>query len=382
MLATDQSNQLDELLGISIAEFDIPDSVYARAVARYEHLAHWLAEYWPDPHAGGDVYPQGSIRLGTVTCPIDPRDEIDVDLVCRRDLLESSITKQDLKSDVGLGLARYVATRPDGEPMRAEGGRCWTLEYPGEPFHMDVLPALPDTEALPNGILLTDRELWKWQHSNPIDFAAWFRGRMAAEFIKLSEASAIAKRMNVEDVPYWELKTTLQRAVQALKRHRDMHFVDEPKDRPASIVISTLAARAYRGQGSLFEVLLDVVERMPAFIENRDGTLWIPNPVQAEENFADRWRKHPHRAQVFFDWIEQAQLDFTGLGDQRGLDRVVIKLAESFGADPANRASERFGTEMRNARQRGLLGMGAGTGILDTARSRPVPQHTFHGDAP
>ncbi len=382
MLATDQSHQLDDLLGTSIAEFDIPDGVYRRAVARYEHLAHWLADYWPDSYAGGEVYPQGSIRLGTVTCPINPRDEIDVDLVCRRDLLETSITKQDLKADVGLGLACYVATGPDGEPTCTEGDRCWTLEYPGEPFHMDVLPALPDTQALPNGILLTDRELWEWQHSNPVDYADWFRGRMAAEFTMLREASAIAKRMDVEDVPYWQVKTTLQRTVQALKRHRDLHFVDAPKDKPASIVITTLAARAYRGQGSLFEVLVDVVERMPAFIEDRDGLPWIPNPVQPEENFADRWRKHPDRVQRFFKWIGQAQDDFGRLGEERGLDRIVTKLAESFGHDPANRAGERFGTGMRNARERGLLGIGAGTGTLGAVRSRPVPQHTFHGDAP
>ncbi len=37
---------------------------------------------------------------------------------------------------------------------------------------------------------------------------------------------------------------------------------------------------------------------------------------------------------------------------------------------------------MRNARERGLLGVAAGTGMLGAARSRPVPQHTFHGDAP
>ena len=100
MLTTDRNQQLDDLLWTSIAEFDIPDPVYARAIARYEHLAHWLAGFWPDSHAGGEVYPQGSIRLGTVTCPVNPRDEIDVDLVCRRDLLETSITKQELKDDV------------------------------------------------------------------------------------------------------------------------------------------------------------------------------------------------------------------------------------------------------------------------------------------
>jgi hypothetical protein len=139
---------------------------------------------------------------------------------------------------------------------------------------------------------------------------------------------------------------------------------------------------AYRGDGSLFEVLVDVVEGMPSSIEQRDGIRWIPNPVQRKENFADRWRKHPDRARRFFDWIERAQHDFAGIGEERGLDRIVTKLAESFGEDPARRAGERFGTGIRDARDRGLLGISGGSGMLGAVQSRPVPRHTFHGDAP
>lgn len=247
---------------------------------------------------------------------------------------------------------------------------------------MDVLPAIPDAEAKPNGILLSDRDLHEWQHSNPIGYANWFRGRMATEYHQLREAAAVAKRLDVEYVPDWEVKTTLQRTVQALKRHRDIHFAESPEDKPASIVITTLAAKAYRGEASLFEVLVDVVGRMPDLIDNRDGVLWIPNPVQPEENFADRWRSHPARAQAFFDWMDRAQQDFTGFGEERGLDRIVTKLAESFGSDAANRVGQRSAETVKRAREDGLLGISAGTGMLGAAHKRAVPPHTFHGDAP
>jgi hypothetical protein len=59
--------------------------------------------------------------------------------------------------------------------------------------------------------------------------------------------SVLAKQMDVEEVPDWYVKTTLQRTVQALKRHRNIYFVDGPENRPASIIITTLAARAYCG---------------------------------------------------------------------------------------------------------------------------------------
>jgi hypothetical protein len=379
MYTTELTPELNDLLGTTIADFDMPNDVYRRAVARYEDLARWLASYWPDSHAGGEVYPQGSIRLGTVTQPISGRDEYDIDLVCRRDLLSTSITKRELKTDVGTGLLSYAATDPDGSPSCKEGGRCWTLEYAREPFHMDILPALPDVEAMPNGILLTDKELFEWQRSNPVDFATWFRRHMNAEFIRLREAAAIAKRMEVQEVPAWEVKTTLQRTVQALKRHRDLHFVDNPKDKPASIIITTLAAMAYRGQAGLYEVLVDVVQRMPDHVENRDGVLWIQNPVHADENFADRWREHPKRRQLFFDWMEQAQRDFAGIGEERGLDTIITKLAKSFGIEEANSAADRAGIIVRKAREEGLLAVGAGATMLG-AGGRTVPQHTFHGD--
>ena len=50
---------------------------------------------------------------------------------------------------------------------------------------MDVLPSIPDPEGSANTILLTDRELEQWLHSNPIDYANWFRRRMAEELAEL-----------------------------------------------------------------------------------------------------------------------------------------------------------------------------------------------------
>jgi hypothetical protein len=386
LTSSDPNLLLDELLDTSIAEFDVPRDVYERAVARYQALGNWLTDHWGDDPEDGLVYPQGSIRLGTMVAPITEGAEYDVDLVCRRDLDKESTTQRELKADVGGGVAGFVASKPEGDPCRSEGKRCWTLHYPGEPFHMDVLPALPDVATAPNGILLTDRELVRWQLSNPVDFAEWFYKQMAREFGFAEKRDVLAKQMDVEEVPSWYLKTTLQRTVQALKRHRDIYFADAPEDRPASIIITTLAARAYAGTGSLYEVLLAVTERMPTLVENRDGVWWVANPVQPLENFADRWRSKPASDERFFTWMGQAQADFAAIGEERGVDRVLTKFAKSFGEGPARRAGAAFGVELRDARDAGRLGMAAGTGTLgatlERKTTRPVPQHTFHGDAP
>src|SRR5207249_4880558 len=147
--------------------------------------------------------------------------------------------------------------------------RCWTLNFE-EQFHMDVLPAIPDDEGRKDSILITDKELIHWQHSDPKGYADWFWTRMKLVFEEEQRALAKALQADIEDVPDWKVKTPLQRSIQLLKRHRDFHFKKDQEDKPVSIIISTLAAQVYTGQASLFEALVHIVRSMPAYIEKRN----------------------------------------------------------------------------------------------------------------
>jgi len=368
----DPRDHLNQLLATSIAWLDISDEDYELAVSRYTAVGDSLAEYWAGSAAGGAVYPQGSMRLGTITRNIHRNDEIDIDLVARRDLVKTSITRAQLKEDVGTGLDLFIKAGPEGDPWREEGKRCWTLQYPG--FHVDVLPALPNLESGGSSISITDTELLHWLPSNPIGYAAWFHQRMR------DEHRALAKRaMEIAPVPEWKIKTTLQRTVQALKRHRDIYFADHLDDRPASVIITTLAAHAYVGGGSLYDVLRDVAVAMPGFVQQVDGIYVVANPVQPEENFADRWRDHPGRARQYFDWAEHAAADFSGLGETRGVDTVLKKLAAVFGDRPAEHAERVAGSGLLESRRSGKLAMTTGTGTLAVTGTRQVRDHAFYG---
>jgi hypothetical protein len=376
-----QDDQLAQLLGAAIAALDIADADFAAAEARYRALAEFLCSYWADARPDGAVYPQGSMRLGTVTRLIHRNDEYDLDIVCRRDLLKESIAQAGLKADVGHGLDLFVKSEPDGLPeLDDEGKRCWTLKYPGCQFHLDVLPALPDVKALPNGIILTDTELRNWQYSNPIEYADWFHGVMRTEWLDKAIRIAENKGIDVADVPAWTVKTTLQRTVQALKRHRDIFFADDLDNRSASVIITTLAAQAYTPAGTLYDVLAGITAKMPSLVQCVNGTYLVCNPVQKGENFADRWQKHPERAERFFQWMEQAQADFADLGAQRGLHHILEKTAATFGSRAAEGAEEAFGTGLRESRRAGRLGMLPGAATLVPGARRTVPDHHFHGD--
>ena len=376
-----QSDQLAELLGTAIAALDISDADFAAAEARYLALAEFLGSHWADARADGAVYPQGSMRLGTVTRLIHRNDEYDLDIVCRRDLLKESVTQAGLKAEVGHGLELFIKSEPDGSPdLDDEGKRCWTLTYPGCQFHLDVLPALPDVKAVPDGIILTDTELRYWQYSSPIKYADWFHGVMRAEWLTRAASVAESKSIDIADVPAWSVKTTLQRTVQALKRHRDIFFAEDLHNRTASVIVTTLAAQAYSPGGSLYDLLADITAKMPYLVRHENGMYLVCNPVQEQENFADRWQKHPERAERFFQWMEQAGSDFADLGAQRGLDRILEKTATAFGSRAAETAEEAFGTGLQESRRTGRLGILPGAATLIPGARRRVPDHHFHGD--
>ena len=380
-MISERTRSLDKLLDTAIGSFDIPDELYELAVRRYEDVGGWLSECSERRGSTGEVYTQGSFRLGTVVRPITEHDEYDVDLVYRRDVKKGSLSQAKLKQDAGSDLTGYVQNRPEGQPDLEEGKRCWTLLYKHDPFHMDVLPAIPDPDDWGEGILLTDKNLKYWQRSNPVDYSEWFKSRMIDEFVRLREATMVLMdAVEVEDVPEWKVKTTLQRTIQALKRHRDIYFQRREKDKPASIIITTLAAKSYVGGGTLHDVATTVVQRMPEFVEQRADGFWVPNPVQQSENFADRWREYPKLANAFFEWMDKARADFDRFSVKSGLDHRLNVINEALGRRAADSAGAAYGSEFSAASASGQLGIASASGLLSTSSRRPAPRHTFHGD--
>jgi len=232
---------LSMLLDGAVETLDISPHLQQIAVERYEDVGTWLADHgkhWV-------IYAQGSFLLGTVVRPATPTGEYDIDLVCRIPIRKEDITQAELKEIVGLELYAYRHAKlrdgdTDGPASCASRRRCWTLEYPDLGFHLDVLPSIPDVEVPPTGLLLTDKQLHHWQHSNPLGYGDWFRNRSIELQTKLREA-ARAKNLNVADVPTWHVRSTLQRAVQILKWHAMLHFAHDEDNKPPSILITTLA---------------------------------------------------------------------------------------------------------------------------------------------
>jgi hypothetical protein len=375
------SHLISQLLRDTVSELDIPPDLRAAATREYERVGNWLAAH-ADGGAGWVVYPQGSFLLNTVVLPFGT-DEYDVDTVCRREIDKHATTQAKLKGEVGDVLSNYIAAHrhlTDGPVGRKERNRCWTLRYHRSlRFHLDVLPGVPNAEALPTGILITDRELREWQRSDPLAFAGWFKRQAESEFVAKRARLAEAAHTPPQEIPEWEVKTTLHRVVQVLKLHRNEHFRDDLDARPASILITTLAAHAYRGEQELYDALVQAVELMPDYITQTANGFWVPNPVEPRENFADRWRDQPELAREFFGWLARLGEDLRDAATQRGIDKVAARLQESFGADPVEKAVDRLGDAYRRTREAGALNLAPVTGVLATGRGLRVRDHGFHG---
>ena len=310
---------------------DIPEDIVDEATARYEAVAAWLGEDdSPLRHFAPELYPQGSFRLGTTIRPLLATDEFDIDLVCRLSLRKEATTQKDLKALVG----DRLKASDEFKALIKERRRCWQLIY-SKRFHLDVLPAIPDAERPGTSILLTDKELRLWQFSNPIGYAAWFYARMGPQVTHLREALARAASASIEDIPEWRVRTPLQRAVQLLKRHRDLRFATDLDNRPASIIITTLAARAYRQQPQTYDALLQIVREMPRFIENRGGKWWVANPVHEGENFADKWNETPKKKEAFTAWLQIVEADLLAMAGREGSSAADIA-TRKFGLGSGN----------------------------------------------
>ena len=153
----------------------------------------------------------------------------------------------------------------------------------------------------------------------------------------------------VEEVPDWQVKTPLQTAVQILKRHRDIYFQDKQDVKPVSIIITTLAARAYDNQPDVCDALSNIVLKIdtnwgkPGFVEYRNGKWWVANPVDDGENFADKWNEYPERRESFMVWVKKAWSDFTSAASKGNLNESVNALVPVLGRRTMIKAAQDLG---------------------------------------
>lgn len=328
----DLLENIGQVLDITQAQHELVEQRYTSVANQLSQEGSRLSAYKPE------IFPQGSFLLGTMIRPIMEDDELDVDLVCRLTGKRYDWAQIHLKNEVK---EQLIYNNENYKRMLdEEGNRCWTLIYADEKFHLDILPALVgnnnhinlsersfsnlDKTDLENiSLRITDRRETNypsetnpnfWLKSNPFGYAAWFKEKSNVNTLK-----TVLLSESVNPLPRYKIdKVILVRVVQILKRHRDIMFGGD-EHKPISIIITTLAAEAYQKETNVIEALINILNAMHLYMKevysSKHGKYiwWINNPVNHEENFADKWPLEQQKQDNFFAWLEKAKSDFGAL---------------------------------------------------------------------
>lgn len=323
---------IGQVLDITQAQHELVEQRYTAVANQLSQEGSKLSLYKPE------ILPQGSFLLGTMIRPIMEDDELDVDLVCRLTGKRNDWVQKNLKEAVR---DQLLYNNEDYKRMiDEEGNRCWTLVYSGDKFHLDILPALVgnnnhinlsersfsnlDKSDLENiALRITDKREYNyttetnpnyWLKSNPFGYAAWFKERS-----NVNDLKTVLLSESITPLPgYKKTKEPLLRIVQILKRHRDIMFGGD-EHKPISIIITTLAAKAYNKEANVIHALVNILETMhlqmkKIYSPKHNREIWyIENPVNNKENFGDKWPEETQKEEKFFEWLDKAKSDFSAL---------------------------------------------------------------------
>jgi hypothetical protein len=266
-----------------------------------------------------------------------------------------------LKDLLGQEIKAYAHRHNFQHPV-SEGNRCWRLDYADHVlFHMDILPCVPEDTAFiqaiqpfridrrlaATSVAITDKRHPKYQQiatdwfsSNPRGLGSWFEDRARpAAAARMAELVRKMEYRSIDEVPSYRWKTPLQQAIQLLKRHRDVIFKDNPELAPISMIITILAAKAYRGELVLKDAIEGIVERMPQLVCTAKPR--IPNPLNPNEDFADRWADDIRLEENFWLWHSQLAANLATLPNILDGGNVAHDVRKLFRVDLTHKQLQR-----------------------------------------
>jgi hypothetical protein len=182
-----------------------------------------------------------------------------------------------------------------------------------------------------------------WNRSNPRGLGGWFEAQARpAAAARIADLVRKMEYRSIDEVPSYRWKSPLQQAVKILKRHRDVMFRENPEWAPISMIITILAARAYRGELLLKDALEGIVARMPQFVSTSKPR--IPNPVNPWEDFADRWASDRRYEENFWAWHSAVRADLANLPGALAKGKVATEVRTVFKVDLTEKQLQSLGT--------------------------------------
>ena len=391
-----RKNDIFALLDQIGQELEIPEGRYLEAEKRYKSVIAYLNGCPVLSRFNPHSFPQGSFALGTTVRPLHG-EEYDLDFIyLLRRANRNTYTEQQIY-DFLFNRLKYNGTYAGMVELKK---RCVRIIYANE-FHLDITPAVNNLICPNDSILVPDRKLRIWKPSHPQGYVDWFKPiatlvpRLTQDAKQFSEGRHLVALGSADPIPsQHEPRGILRRAVQFMKRHRDVYRENNPHQAdfvPISIIITTLATHAYWavvGLGeyeSPFDVLNLLVEMMPQFIQESHD--WqgrsiynVPNPTVAGENFADKWQNDEGRYyNTFMAWHRAVQRDLFQLQNLHGRDELRKSLQLTLGGSEVTRVFDRQVLQVSQARATNQLVVAKPASVVTATAPLVVPRNNFYG---
>lgn len=356
------------------SKLQLQPNLYALADERYHTIADTIQGDAAFDKLELRMYPQGSFRLKTTVKPLKG-NEYDLDFVAELPQ-NSNMTPKQLYEHI----YRILSTDGIHNKMLEKKSRCIRVCYAND-FHIDIMPGQA-VDRLTNEIIVPDRELKNWyHHSNPIGYSEWFENQARTRIEYILKSQKI--QCSAEPIEEQEIITHLEplrRAVQLIKRYRDIYCDKNGTEPVRSIVLCTLMGYISSDFSNEISIMMDFCKFVNRKIQASNGKPFeVKNPV-IDEVLTEKWEEDEQNYTDFVNMMEALTEDLNKLNSDATNASVIKQLQAMFGENITNDAVKKNAEKLNKARLAGTVTVGA-TGILNATKAvAAVKKNTFYGE--
>lgn len=321
--------EINKILSKGATQLDITPSMFEEATAHYKAVGEFLERSGVEV----EISPCGSILTGTVVRPYSDNEDayFDIDVLVKRPGLDSSSSgpgeARNPVDDTLLDSERYC-------DMVEECDECITVEYVlnGKEggFRLDLNTCVDAGAGLHAQTCETRLEYadlalsmaWRnperWHGSNPRGLCQWFldRNERFAAVGRTKRKERILKESlglysSIEEVPDPLDRSEMQRAVQVLKRSRDVfyHRCRKLGMAPASCIVTVIVGSASAGLPD-DATAVDFIGSFIRCSRSLAETRILRNPVY-DEDLLQKWGDGDFA--LFSSWVEEVERSLNDL---------------------------------------------------------------------
>jgi len=321
-----------------------------------------------------NIYAQGSYRIGTTVKP-KAKEEYDLDFV-----LEVNVDYRKYNPFFILKhLERRLKESDNYENKIKLKKRCIGINYKDD-YHIDIIPAAPKEFFKGIHIKISDRKKIEWLESSPKGYIQWFESNFIKKELVLEKAASIEE---LPEKPSYSIIQPLQRAVQLIKRHRDVYFKDLDDDYATrSIVLTTLSGLYYNGEESENDALLNILTNVFNMIQKTSTPIVIENPANPKEKFSDLWIEKPYLYKHFKSFIKSFHSNWVKLNLVVDINEKHKLLKQMFGEEISIKAICEQTEYVNKLRKADLLNISSIGSITTSSQQNftNIKRTKFYGD--